>query len=133
MKRVLWIMTVLFLVGCAKEEGEGGNSSISGKVNLEQYNSTFTILNYTTAAADYDVFIVYGDDVGFSDNTETDYKGEFTFPFLREGDYTIYVYSKVNSSEAINGQAPSEEAIIQTISISKKEDATLPDFTVLNN
>ena len=133
MKNLLWIMALSLLVGCAKDEGEGAHPSISGKVILQQYNSTFTVLSYEAEAADYDVFIVYGDEIGFSDKTETDYKGEFTFPYLREGDYTVYVYSKVNSSEAINGQAPEEEALVQNISIDKKEDVVTADFTVLNN
>ena len=133
MKNLVWILALVLLTGCAKDEGEGGNSSISGKVNLVQYNSTFTVIDYESEAADYDVFIVYGEEVGFSDKTETDYQGEYSFSFLREGDYTIYVYSKVNSSEAINGDAPDEEAIIQNVSLGKKEDVVLSDFTVLNN
>ena len=90
-------------------------------------------MSYEAAAADYDVFIVYGDELGYSDKTETDYNGDFKFSFLREGDYTVYAYSKVVSSEAINNQAPDEEAITQLVSLGKNEDLEMEDFTVLNN
>ncbi len=133
MKYLLGVVLMLVLIGCDKSEGEGGNSSISGKVNIVQYNSTFTLEDYSSEAADYDVFIVYGDEVGYSDKTETDYQGEYSFNFLREGDYIIYAYSKVNSTEAINGDAPDEEALTQEISLGKKEDLRAEDITVLNN
>jgi len=127
------MLLILFLVGCDKSEGEGGNSSISGNVRIQQWNSTFTLMSYEAQAADYDVFIVYGDEVGYSDKTETDYNGDFKFDYLREGDYTVYVYSDVNSAEAINNQAPDEEAITQLISLSKSEDLEIAEFTVLKN
>ena len=133
MRYVFSVVLMLVLIGCDKSEGEGGNSSISGKVNIVQYNSTFTLEDYSSEAADYDVFIVYGDEVGYSDKTETDYQGEYSFNFLREGDYIIYAYSKVNSTEAINGDAPDEEALTQEISLGKKEDLRAEDITVLNN
>ncbi len=133
MRKLFFAVLVLVLSSCAKPEGEGGNSSISGKVNLEFWNSTFTNMNYEQEAQDYEVFIVYGDDLSYSDRVTTDYEGDYKFEFLRPGDYTVYVYSKVNSFEAINDQVPDEEALIQTVTISKNEDLILEDFTVLDN
>jgi len=121
------------LVGCAKPEGEGGNASISGKVNLEFYNATFTIIGYDGPAQDYEVFIVYGDDFSFSDKITTDYEGEYEFKFLRPGEYTVYVYSKDDSFEAINGQAPDDKVLIQNVTLSKGEELMLEDFLVLDN
>ncbi len=133
MKYLQLALIALLLSSCQKSEGEGGNSSITGKVMLEQWNSTFTVQSYTTEAQDYDVFIVYGDEVGYSDKTETDYQGEYKFDFLREGDYTLYVYSKVTSAEAVNGEAPEDEAIIQQITLGKDEELEAETFTVLDN
>lgn len=134
MKNIVWMLCVAFIfTGCDKSEGEGGNSSISGKVSLQQWNSTFTVMNYEAVAADYDVYIVYGDDLSYSDKTSTDYQGDFEFKYLRKGDYTIYVYSKVNTAGAINGDEPSEEALVQSVTLDKKEDLVLELFVVLNN
>lgn len=133
MKNLLWIMALALLVGCAKDEGEGGNSSIYGNVNLLMYNETFTLELYEIEAADYDVFIVYGDEIGYSDKTETDYKGNYRFPYLREGDYTIYVYSKIKPEGAVFTDVPDQEALIKTVNLDKKEDLEMEDFTVLDS
>ena len=44
-------------------------------------------------ATDHNVFIVYGDNVGPDDQVETNAHGDFIFPWLRPGEYTIYTYS----------------------------------------
>jgi hypothetical protein len=41
-----------------------------------------------------DVFIIYGDDISYSDKKECSYDGRFEFKYLRPGSYTLYVYSK---------------------------------------
>ena len=133
MRNLFGVVLMLVLIGCDKSEGEGGISSISGNVTIQQWNNTFTVMSYEAEASDYDVFIVYGDELGYSDKTETDYNGDFKFSFLREGDYTVYVYSKVTSAEAINDQAPDEEAITQLVSLGKNDDLEIEDVTVLNN
>ncbi len=133
MYKSIWVILLVLLVSCTKGEGEGGNSSISGKVNLQQWNSTFTVMSYETTANDHDVYIVYGDDLSFSDKTSTDHEGDFEFKYLREGEYTVYVYSKVNSAEAVNGEAPDEKALVQAISLGKKEEKEVEVFTVLKN
>ena len=45
-------------------------------------------------APDEDVYIVYGDHISPDDKVVTNYDGEFEFLSLREGAYTVYVYSK---------------------------------------
>ncbi len=133
MKNISFIILISLLASCSKPEGEGGNSSISGKVNLEFWNNTFTIMNYEELAQVYEVFIVYGDNFSYNDRITTDYQGEYEFKYLRPGDYTVYVYSKVNSFEATNGLAPSDEALIQNVTLSKDEELILEEFTVLDN
>lgn len=89
------IISLLFaLNACEKDEGEGGLSTICGNVYIEDYNFDFTIYRGSYPAQKYDVFIIYGDDKYFGDKIETSYDGYFEFNYLREGDYTIFAYSK---------------------------------------
>lgn len=133
MKKILFACAVMFLASCTKSEGEGGNSSISGKVNLTFYNATFTSPQYETPAADYDVYIIYGEDTSFSDKTTTDFEGDYEFKYLRPGDYTVYVYSKVDTFDAVNGIAPDEEALIQEVTLTKNEEMVLETFEAKDN
>lgn len=84
----------LALISCSKEAGEGGNSTIYGKVTAWDYNAEFTNLKGIYPAADEEVFIIYGDDFSYSERIRTNYEGIYEFKYLRPGDYTIYVYSK---------------------------------------
>ena len=88
------IAVSLIFVSCEKEPGEGGMGTICGTVYIEDYNYDFTIHRGTYPAQDYDVFIIYGNDEYFSDKLKTSYNGYFEFEYLREGDYTIFAYSK---------------------------------------
>ena len=93
----IWIFaSILTIVSCKKEAGEGGNSSIRGKVNLELRgvleNSTQIV--GTFPAVDEDVYIIYGNHVSPDDRVQTNYNGEFEFLYLRPGKYKVYVVSK---------------------------------------
>jgi len=95
-KEILVFAVILSLASCKKEEGDGGNSSITGRVMIER---RVNLDNYSTArdtipAADQDVFIIYGDHVSPDDRIQTNYNGEFEFLYLRPGNYTIYTFSK---------------------------------------
>ena len=90
---VLTAVISLFMVSCAKDEGEGGNSSITGKVFVKDYNSEYTSVHHEYYAMDEDVFIMYGDHNYYDDKTTTGYDGTFRFGNLRKGKYTIFVYS----------------------------------------
>ena len=90
----------MFIVGCKKTPGEGGNSSITGNIKVEMrlILSNPNTIQDTLPAADEDVFIVYGNHVSPDDKVATNYDGDFEFRNLRSGEYTLYVYSKDTSA-----------------------------------
>lgn len=115
---IMLIFSVL-VSSCSKEAGEGGNSSIYGKVIAHNYNAEFTNLKGIYPAADEDVYIIYGDDRSYSDRVSTSHDGVYEFKYLRPGDYTVFVYSKDSTLTM-----PSEMyAVIQKITISEKKQA----------
>ena len=93
MKKYIFLISLVTVVlfSCTKEEGEGGRSSITGKV----YMSDITGGNQGEYdAPDYDVYIIYGkDNTVYDDDMKTNYDGTFEFKNLRKGSYTIYVYT----------------------------------------
>lgn len=99
MKQIILISAVfLMMASCEKGPGEGGTSSIVGMVKTYdlQHNDVInrldTINEYFNA--DYDVFIIYGSNESlYDDSYKTSYDGSFGFQYLREGTYTIFVYS----------------------------------------
>jgi len=93
-----WIsLSLLFLLlicaSCSKDAGEGGTSSIKGKVYAKYYNKTFTSLLGESYAPDKDVYIIYGDNETYGDKQKTSYGGTFEFKYLRKGKYKVYTYS----------------------------------------
>jgi len=82
------------LLSCTKEAGEGGNSTIYGKIIAHNYNAEFTDLKGIYPAADEDVYIIYGDDRSYGERVRTNYEGIYEFKYMRPGNYTIYAYSK---------------------------------------
>jgi hypothetical protein len=104
------------LISCEKQEGSGGTSAITGKVLIRQYNDNFTTLMEQYYATDEDVFIVYGDDPVYGDKTTTNYDGTFRFEYLREGNYTVYAYSK----DSVHYPTRHEIPVIKQVEITKK-------------
>ena len=103
MKKILLILAgVSVLFSCQKEAGEGGTSSIAGKIityDLRHFDvpggnqSVDTISSY--ANADEEVYIVYGDEDNlYDDSYNTSWDGSFSFENLRKGKYTVFVYSE---------------------------------------
>ena len=100
----IWVIAVLLaLVSCKKEAGDGGNSSIKGKISRELrivLNNPGTAVG-TFPAADEDVYIIYGDHVSPGDRVQTNYDGEYEFLYLRPGKYKVYAFSKDTNSVAV--------------------------------
>ena len=118
MKNIFLLVLIgLVITSCTKEEGEGGSSSIKGFV----YEYKLNILGDTIsryAAADQDVFIIYGnEDTFYDDNIKTSYDGSFVFPYLQKGKYTVFVYEDCPTSDCPSGK----KEILRTIEITKKK------------
>ena len=97
MKKYLFIISLITitLYSCSKEEGEGGRSSISGKIHMTDVHDVTGVVQSEYDAPDYDVFIIYGDkDNVYDDKMKTNYDGTFTFSNLRKGSYRVFAYSQ---------------------------------------
>jgi hypothetical protein len=102
-------------VSCSKEAGDGGNSTIYGKIITYNYNAVFTNLRGIYPAADEDVYIIYGSDRSYSQRIRSNYEGVYEFKYLRPGDYTIYAYSKDSTLTLVSGIYP----VIKKVKIEK--------------
>jgi predicted small secreted protein len=126
---VLIALCSAMLVACKKEEGVGGDASISGLVWTYRVNgsATDTIAEYP--AEDTYVYIVFGDNVGYDKRIKTDYNGEFKFNYLYPGDYTLYVYSFDPDPNVLDERSP----VIRNVKIEeRKENAEVERIEILS-
>lgn len=72
---------------------DDGQATISGRVFQVNYSKYFLYILDTTYAQNLDVFLLYEDDLHYTDRVRTLYDGTFAFPYLIKGDYSIFVYS----------------------------------------
>ncbi|MBK3519435.1 hypothetical protein [Carboxylicivirga marina] len=128
--KFLYLMSVIILMmGCEKGPGEGGQATIGGTVIIEDYNFDFSILRDTYPAQEYEVYLIYGDDDFYGDRVRTSYDGYFEFTYLREGDYTIFVYSK---DKTLDYNTTSERIpIIREVSITSKKQKLIVDDMIV--
>ncbi len=118
------IATFFILNSCKKVEGKGGKLSIKGSVLTRFYNKDTYKFTQQKVGSDVEVYIIYGDQVGYGDRTRTDINGNFEFKYLQAGDYTIYTYSKDST-----GVSPDEQvSVSQKVSLSSS--TTIPTLTI---
>lgn len=91
------IFILVAIISSCNKEGKGGSSTIEGTVVIDHtkryaYKKDSIYTNYT--AKDEKVYIIYGDNPTFDDDTRTTYNGNFKFDYLYKGEYTIYTYSE---------------------------------------
>lgn len=122
-------LTAFFLFSCEKEPGEGGNSTIFGKVYVKDYNGTFTVLNGEYYGQDEDVYIIYGDDKTYSDHVSTNYDGVYEFKYLRPGKYTVYTYSKDSTLQSPSGVYEVKQEVEIT---EKNQEYEVPELIIFN-
>ena len=100
MKKVFFILGLfgILVSSCQKFEGEGGKSSITGKIFVTErlYVQSNLSDSIQYPGATEDVYIVYGGDGDVPDDrVECGYDGTFRFDYLQPGTYTIYSYSEI--------------------------------------
>ncbi|HEY9125394.1 MAG TPA: hypothetical protein PK252_08500 [Bacteroidales bacterium] len=71
-----------------------GSGSITGKIWLINYKSNGYTIKDIALAQEYDVYLIYGNHLGFDMRTRTSYDGTFCFSNLINGKYTVFVYSE---------------------------------------
>ena len=94
---ILIISTVILLASCKKSEGEGGRSTIKGKVFVVEMDSKFKDTISTYYSGKEDVYIIYGEEEFYGDKIETHHDGTYQFDYLQNGKYKIYCYSEDTS------------------------------------
>lgn len=131
---LLSLVSILSFNSCSKSEGEGGTSSIRGKVYAKYYNKSVTIAFDEKYAPEEDVYIIYGNDVTYGDNQNTNYDGTYEFRYLRPGKYKIYSYSR-DTTGAYNGtvnQYSPHVAKIKEVEITERgQVVTVDDINII--
>ena len=123
---IMAVSVCLIFSACKKEAGEGGTSSITGKVYAKDYNATFTVLQGAYYAAGKYVYIIYGDAKDYGNKIRTNYDGTYEFKYLRPGNYRVYCYSKDSLL-----QTNAEIGIIKEVTINKQyQEVTVPDIVI---
>lgn len=129
---VTLLSITMILANCKKEEGEGGKATIRGKVFAKYFNNTFTNLISSGYAPEEDVYIIYGDNETFNDQTETNFDGTYEFKYLRPGKYTVYVYSK-DSTQSIYTIPSGKYPVKIEVEIGKKDkEIELDDLLIFD-
>ena len=118
-----FVAAMLLLPSCNKGPGEGGTGTVQGLVTLVHHpDDDFSLTPDTMPAAKTDVFIIYGDDVYFSDDVETGSDGMYRFEYLLPGSYTVYSYSTLPSGEKV--------AVGETVTLARGAVAQVPTLYI---
>lgn len=128
---VLLVVSSAAFFSCKKGPGEGGQTSIIGKVWAEEWDDISYTQHYDSLdrwAADEEVYVIYGNDASYGDRIRTGPDGVFEFRYLRAGDYTIYVYSEAPENSAAT--AGGKVAVSKRVSIPKKGTYDAGTFTI---
>jgi len=118
-------LAICLLGACERTEGEGGSSTIRGKIFVQDFDNDGD-LKTEYYGGERDVFIVYGDSDFYDDKVDTHYDGSFQFEYLRPGNYQIYAYSECNDCPI-----PKFPVIVDTMIVADDEVVDLGDITVI--
>ncbi len=118
----------ILTTGCNKEPGEGGRAEIQGIVYEQRYSqSTGLPTGSAYPLSDHRVAIIYGDGDYADNDTRTGPNGEYRFPWLRKGDYRLYVISECNDYENCT------EGLYASVSINDRKDVVKADTIFVRN
>jgi hypothetical protein len=125
---LLLVATVCMLTAfssCTKEAGPGGTSTITGKIVVDNVNGS-GISQAIYDGAEERVYITYGDNEVYDDDTRTGPDGRFKFDYLHPGSYKVFVYSDCLTCDS------GTEAVEVAVEIADKDsEVVLEDIIVL--
>lgn len=129
MKSFVFLGLFCFLMAsCSLDEGQGGNSVITGKVFVEVYNNSFTHVLNTYYKPEADVYIIYGNGDIYSERYRTNWDGSYRFDYLRKGDYKIFAYSLDTTGSVTTEDVP----VFMNVNLSgNNKTVTLDDLVVI--
>lgn len=117
------MMACFALQSCNNKEGEGGTGTVQGYVKLIHHpDDNYQLEADTLDAAKTDVFIIYGDEAFYGDDTETDPNGFYQFNYLTSGDYTVFAYSTLPTGEKV--------PVAQTVTLERGKIAEAPTLYI---
>lgn len=131
---LLSCLPIIAFMACEKPAGEGGTSSIEGKVLVVNLNADGDTIYAPYYGMDKDVYIIYGnEDQTYDDKFATSLDGSYEFKYLTPGTYTIYAYSEcVECPDGCDTCPEGVKAVIQTVEITeKKQNIVLEDLVIL--
>ena len=135
----LILICSFIFVGCKKEEGVGGTSTIRGKVIVYDFDGAFQIPvpAHIYPASDKKAYIIYGaDKTSYDDDYNTSYDGTYEFKYLQKGKYTMFAYTK-DTTGAYNGtrdnNAPDLPKFVDVEITSNGSTVNAPDIIILDN
>jgi hypothetical protein len=131
-------LCILLIASCAKDEGEGGKSTIKGKLFEKKYDNSYQTLLSESASPDQKVYIIYGDGhETYDDDYNTSYNGEYEFKYLQKGTYTIFAYTTDTTGVAATGYVDENKPKIPVFAkVDVKENGStveVPDLTIIKN
>jgi hypothetical protein len=130
-KWLLIVAAIPVFAACKKVAGDGGLAKIKGRI-YKQYRLVLTnpsTIQNTVPDADESVYIIYGDEVSPGQKIESNPDGDYEFLNLREGKYTVYVYSKDTTGTGTID--PNKMVVKQSVEItSRKQEKTIDDMTI---
>ena len=89
------LSSVFLLSSCEKGAGIGGSAIITGTVKVQIWDQNTNLYTGTDYfAPETRVYIVYGENLIYDDDTRTHHDGRFQFKYLKKGTYTVFAYSE---------------------------------------
>lgn len=124
-------------VQCKKDEGQGGTSSIKGRIIEHDFRADFLDSVPVAILPDdnENIFIIYGTDhTTYDDSYKTSYDGTYEFRFLQKGHYRLFAYS--NDSTGAHEFLPTHGNVPVFVDVDITENGTTvtgPDIILLKN
>jgi hypothetical protein len=114
---ILFISLSCAFYSCTKKAGGGGRATIKGKVYAVNLTNSLVLATDSGYLAGINVYITYANDNSVGDKTESGIGGNFTFPYLQKGNYTVYAISK-----QLNGANKLDTLISKNIIIAERAE-----------